>query len=256
MKQIICWAASAAALSAGALDFTGLGFAGRNGELGVETLGRGDETIVRGLKCRDGGGRVSLFWGGRDPCNKWCAAGNVRDQKVSVDKAAEKVVVTGVYQQGEKNPDLPFYQSLSRSADGRRVRLEIRLGDEKTPAKGFRLDLGGSLNGRLFGEDRERRIAVGGEEVDLSFVEEKERTCKRFGYWHGDGSKELVLDRAADRSILAFRLLEGQCMGLSQNWEKPQERYDRTDYGFTFTADARIVLEIEFDRPPSESKRG
>jgi len=247
-----------AAGPARALEFTGQGFVGKNGELSVATARENGKTVVKGLRFRDGGGYNDLFWGGNDPMGKWCAAGSVRDQVLTVDRAKETAVVTGVFRKGEKNPDLPFCQRISRSEDGRRVRLEIRLGDEATPAKGFSLSLVGFLNERLLGDARERHLSVNGARVDLSGTEAKEREGRQFAYWSGPvkPGDDIELDLAADRSILGFRPVTCPNACFIALWNKSQETLDRTHMGFAFTPDARLVLEIDLDRTPSEPTKG
>lgn len=240
------------------LSFTGHGFAGKNGEISIATRYENGKNVVCGIKFRDGAGYNDLFWGGLDPAGKWCAQHNVRDQVMMVDKENESIVVTGTFKKGEKNPELPFYQRLSRSEDGRRVRLEIRLGDEKTPAKGFNLSLIGFFTNRQFGDARERYIEVNGKRVDLSWVEEKECEKRQFVYWSKDVKKgdSVVLDMAADRSILGYVPVECPHICILSLYDKSQESYDRAHIGFEFTSDAHLILEFDLDRTPSKSTKG
>lgn len=234
------WAAVLAAGSAAAAEFTGKSFAGANGEITLDEKGR--------LDFRDNASKIEAGWSGFDPAGKYVCLGGVRNVRRTIDADAKRIRVTGDLPAGEKNAALPLFEELAFAPDGRRVRVTFRIGTPERPAKGFRFYAANSFRNRKLGDAHGREVWADGEKRNANFNPAQRR---RFNVDLGESPAEVRLSLAADRTELAFVPVAGR-IGVAQNWEKPQETYDRFEVVFGSPENqAEIVYDIDLDLPPS-----
>ena len=234
------WTAVVATERAEAAEFTGKSFAGANGEITFDERGR--------LDFRDNASKIEAGWSGFDPAGKYVCLGTVTNVRRTIDADAKRIRATGDLPAGEKNGALPFFEELAFAPDGKRVRVTFRLGTAERPAKGFRFYAANSFRSRKLGDAHGREVWADGEKRNANFNPAQRR---RFDVDLGESPAEVRLALAPDRTELAFLPVAGR-IGVAQNWEKPQEAYDRFEVVFGGPEDrAEIVYDIDLDLPLS-----